>query len=466
MRIDLTIALVVGVVVLVTTHGAPTAGPLEPAALSAVLVACAALLLRRRHPFAAFLASSIAAEVYLVLNHSSTNGALILAAPLITLYTVAESESRRRALTIGVLAVLAFAGFHMLVKPSSWLGAENLALAALGALAVAAGDGARSRREYLAEVESRAHRAEQDREAEALRRVTEERLRIARDLHDAVGHQLALINVQAGVAAQLLESQPPRAREALSHVREAGRAALEELRDTIGLLRRPDEDPSPVDPLPGLSGLPDLVESFRRSSRPPPSSGLSLISSRSDPSGSAERLVAVETVATDPEDSLAVPTAVDLTAYRVVQESLTNACKHAGSAPVHIRLRYTPDSLEVRIDNGPAPTSTPRAGPTLSARPGPQPQPSFGHGLVGMRERVEALGGLLAAGPRPDGGFRVTAILPRSVTPGLLAGIASAHPPGIASAHPPGIVPSRAPRDAGRGTLPEAAVDRRLEARE
>ncbi|MGI5245882.1 sensor histidine kinase [Dactylosporangium sp. CA-139066] len=486
MRIDLTIALIVGVVVLVTTHGAPTTGPLEPAALTALVVACAALVLRRHHALAAFLTSSIAAEVYLVLNHSGTNGALILAAPLYALYTVAESQSRRRALTIGVLAVSAFAGLHMLAKPSSWLGAENLALAALGALAVAAGDGARSRREYLAEVESRAHRAELDREAEALRRVTEERLRIARDLHDAVGHQLALINVQSGVAAHLLESQPPRAREALSHVRAASRTALSELRDTIGLLRRPDDDPPPLDPLPGLAGLPDLVAAFRRSSHPPsplpsppvaarPAAPQAAAGSPEPPSAGAvaappapasvppaaghavaaprgpipapvsatlsvgphaavpaaasaslaplvspqweraevparpdlaDRLVTVETVVTDSADAMVVPTAVDLTAYRVIQECLTNACKHAALAPVHVRLRYTPESLELRVDNAPP------SGPPTAAR---MEAGATGHGLVGMRERVEALGGLLVAGPRPDGGFRVTAILPRSV---------------------------------------------------
>ncbi len=103
-----------------------------------------------------------------------------------------------------MLVVLAFAGVHMLVKPSSWLGADNLALAALGGLAVAAGDASRNRRAYLAEAEARARQAEADRDIEAARRVTEERLRIARDLHDVVGHHLALIHVQAGVAAHVL----------------------------------------------------------------------------------------------------------------------------------------------------------------------------------------------------------------------------------------------------------------------
>ncbi|WP_426508461.1 sensor histidine kinase [Dactylosporangium sp. McL0621] len=389
MGIDLGIGLVVGVVVLVTTHGSPTGRPLEPATLAAVVVACGALALRRRHPFAAFLTSSVGAEVYLVLNHSTTNGTMILAAPLIALYTVAESESesRRRALAIGVLAVLAFAGLHILVKPASWLGVENLALAALGGLAVAAGDGARSRREYLAEVEARARRAEQEHEAEALRRVTEERLRIARDLHDAVGHQLALITVQAGVATHLLDSQPARAREALTHVRRAGRTALEELRDTIGLLRRPGEPALPVDPLPGLAGLPELLATHMAAGQP----------------------VTTTTSVAGDDDVGSVPVPVDLTAYRVIQEALTNACKHAPGAAVVVDLRYEPAALRIRIDNGPAPPPAPPPSTEGAAVPG--------LGLLGMRERVAALGGSLAAGPRPDGGYRVEVLLPRSVAP-------------------------------------------------
>ncbi|MEU7868273.1 sensor histidine kinase [Dactylosporangium sp. NPDC049140] len=383
MGIDLGIGLVVGVVVLVTTHGSPPGRPLEPATLAAVVVACGALALRRRHPFAAFLTSSVGAEVYLVLNHSTTNGTMILAAPLIALYTVAESESRRRALAIGVLAVLAFAGLHILAKPASWLGVENLALAALGGLAVAAGDGARSRREYLAEVEARARRAEQEHEAEALRRVTEERLRIARDLHDAVGHHLALITVQAGVATHLLDSQPARAREALTHVRRAGRTALEELRDTIGLLRRPGEPALPVDPLPGLAGLPELLATHTAAGQP----------------------VTTTTGVAGDDDVGSVPAPVDLTAYRVIQEALTNACKHAPGAAVVVDLRYEPAALRIRIDNGPAPP------PSTEGAVVP------GLGLLGMRERVVALGGSLAAGPRPDGGYRVEVLLPRSVSP-------------------------------------------------
>ena len=193
------------------------------------------------------MASAFAAEGYLSLFRGH-EGALVLAAPLIALYTIGDTGAggtgRRRNLTIGALAIAALAAVHMLARPASWLGADNLALAALGALALAAGDASRSRRAYTAEVEQRARRAELGREQEARRRVTEERLRIARDLHDVLGHQLALITVQAGVADHLLDVQPGQSRRALGHIRHASRTvsasiscpptATSTLRDVVG----------------------------------------------------------------------------------------------------------------------------------------------------------------------------------------------------------------------------------------
>jgi signal transduction histidine kinase len=249
-----------------------------------------------------------------------------------------------------------------------------VALAALGGLAVAAGHAARSRRDYLAEVEARARHAEADRDAEAARRVTEERLRIARDLHDAVGHQLALIHVQAGVAEHVLADPPAPATQALRHIRTASRAALAELTDTVGLLRQPGDPGAPVDPVPALGGLGDLVATFGRS-------GLSIttrITGTPRPTGAA----------------------ADLTAYRVVQEALTNVCKHAGPTTVDVEVAYASDCLIVTVDNA------------ATGEPGVVAAGS-GHGLVGMRERVAALGGVLDAAPYP-GGYRVRATLPRA----------------------------------------------------
>ncbi len=372
---DIAVAAVLYTVTLVTTVGGPPAarGRLGIAAVLIGGVACGALVARRRWPFPVLVASFAAAEAYMALFEGH-EGALVLAAPLIALYTVAETSSRRRAVTIGGLAVLALAGVHMLVKPSSWMGADNLALAALGALAVAAGDASRSRRAYTAEVEERARRAEHSREQEARRRVTEERLRIARDLHDVLGHQLALIHVQAAVADHVLDDQPAQTRQALAHVRQASRTALEELRDTIGLLREPGEPAAPTEPNVGLSGLDELLASFR-------GSGLRI---QTDVDGPARPLAP----------------AIDLTAYRVVQESLTNVCKHAGDTTVLLRLSYQPSALRITVDND------------AHGHPPRPDRDGTGHGIAGMRERVTALGGSLQARPRPTGGFRVAAILP------------------------------------------------------
>src|ERR1035438_5943915 len=170
-----------------------------------------------------------AAEAYLA--QTRRRGAtMLMLAPLIALYTVADISDRRRGRLVGGLAILALIASHMLASPVSWLKSDNLALAALGGMALAAGAASRNRRSYLAEVELRAQRAERTREQaersrdqEARRRVTEERLRIAHDLHDSVGHHLALINVQAGVAGFLLDSEPDQARAALMHVTTADR---------------------------------------------------------------------------------------------------------------------------------------------------------------------------------------------------------------------------------------------------
>ncbi|MEV6524541.1 histidine kinase [Longispora sp. NPDC051575] len=366
---NIVIAVVVWAVVVATTAARQ---PVDGVAVLLGALACAPLAGRQRYPFAVLVVSAVAAEAYFV-HYPAHQGSVVLAAPLIALYTLAEATTRRRALIIGVLAVLAFVGFHALIRPTVWLGADNIALAALGGLAVAAGDASRNRRAYLAEAQARAAHAEADREAEAQRRVTEDRLRIARDLHDAVGHHLALIHVQAGVVAHVLDDPPRPAREALEHIRVASKAALGELGDTIVLLRQPGDPAAPVQPVVGLAGLDELLGSFRRAG-----------------------LVVTEQVVGTVRP---VPGGADLTGYRIIQEALTNVRKHAGIPDVTVRLTYRPDTLRIDVDNAPP------------DRPA-DPDRGAGLGLIGMRERVTALGGTLRAGPRPDGGYRVTAELP------------------------------------------------------
>jgi signal transduction histidine kinase len=345
-----------------------TGGPLNPVGLVAGGLACAALLGRRRFPVPVLVVSTLAAEFYLIayLGH---DGNLVLIAPMVAIYTVADTGERHHGLIVGGLGVLAMAAVHIAAKPSSPMGVDNLALVALGALAVAAGEAARNHRAYLVEAQARARQAESERDTEAARRVTEERLRIARDLHDVVGHHLALITVQAGVAAHVLAEPPEVARQALDHIGTASRAALAELTQTVGLLRQPNEPAAPTG-VSGLAGLPGLLTSFRRS-------GLTV---REEVTGPVRTL----------------PAAADLAAYRVIQESLTNARRHAGPTEVTVAMAYRPDALRIVVDSAGA------------VRPGA----AEGHGVAGMRERVGALGGAFQAGPRPEGGYRVSATLP------------------------------------------------------
>jgi signal transduction histidine kinase len=386
-HLDIAIAAVSYLVTMLTTAAGSQRGELHPLAGLVAAVACGALVARRRWPLAAFGVSAVSAEIYLAV-YQGHQGSTVLVAPLIAVYTVAEAGGRRSAMAFGTIGVLALAGFHMVISPSARLGADNLALVALGALAVAAGDASRSRRGYLAEAQARARLAEHDRDVEAARQVIEERLRIARELHDVVGHHLALINVQAGVAAHLMNDRPEQAREAVAQIRTASRSALGELRDTIGLLRRPGEQP-PVEPVTGLAGLPELLAAFRRA-------GLVI----------DERVLGTVRP---------VAAATDLAAYRVIQESLTNVCKHAGPATVVVSRHYEPETLRIVVDNAAPGAARNRPAQIPPAADGLGGHDAGGHGVAGMRERVATLGGTFAAGPLDGGGHRVTATLPTTL---------------------------------------------------
>jgi signal transduction histidine kinase len=236
-------------------------------------------------------------------------------------------------------------------------------------------------RQYVASIVERAVRAERTREEEARRRVAEERLRIARDLHDLLAHSITLIGVQTSVAAHVLAADPERldretVAKALDDFAETCRSARGELRTTLEVLRAAEHGEA-RGPLPGLAGLPDLVETAR------------LAGAR------VEQRVRVRRA----------PPAVGAAAYRIVQEALTNAVRHAGPEPaVRVELYEERGALRLAVTDdgtGPAPGGTP------------------GFGLVGMRERARSVGGTLDAGPRDGGGFEVTAVLPlAAATPG------------------------------------------------
>jgi signal transduction histidine kinase len=244
------------------------------------------------------------------------------------------------------------------------------------------GDGARRRQEAVVTARQRAAELEQAREELARRAVTEERLRIARELHDVVAHSMSIIAVQSGVGVHVLDSQPEEARKALAAVEATSRQALVEMRRLLGVLRQEAEPRGSLAPAPGLAEVEALAAEVAR----------------------AGVRVEVRIEGTPSE----LPAGLDLSAYRIVQEALTNVVRHAGPATARVAVRYAPDQVAVEVTDdgkGLQPPSA-AAGPF---RPASSP---VGHGIVGMRERAALYGGTLEAGPLPGGGFRVAASLP------------------------------------------------------
>ncbi|MFF0110504.1 sensor histidine kinase [Streptomyces hirsutus] len=336
-------------------------------------VCCFALLWRRRHPFGVLVTALACGVVFQALGVRESP--LVTSPVIVSIYTVAVRTDRRTAWMVASASAALLIGAAVVFGSGSgsWLIRDNVAMLAWTALPAAVGDGVRSRRAYVAAVEERAEYAERTREQEARQRVAAERIRIARELHDVVAHHIALINAQAGVAVHLVERRPEQLVTALEGIRDTSRSALEELRVTVGLLRQSDDPKAPRDPMPGLAQVPELLVSFERV-------GLSVRHMRH---GMAEPLAP----------------AVDLAAYRIVQEALTNVRKHAGADHARLYLHYRPQWLTIMVeDDG-------------RARPH-EPRPGTGHGLIGMRERAASVGGKLEAAARPDGGFTVTAELP------------------------------------------------------
>lgn len=352
---------------------APVPTAVETLAIAATL---AAVVLRSRAPVAALCATTVGAVVVLLLRGVESLSAL---APLLALYTLALRSDRRTtvlawastAATLGLAAVLG--------SPSDALLEEALPVLPWTAVAAAVGDGLRNRRAYLAAVEERALRAERSREQEALSRVAQERLRIARELHDVVAHHMAVVSVQAGAAEHLVTVRPAEAAEALGHVRRAAAAVLRELGEILTVLREPGDARAGGAPAPGLSSLESLVDSF-----------------------SAAGLVVDWSLQGQPRP---VAPTVDLVAYRVLEEGLTNALKH-GTGTAHLDVGYEASSLRLRVLNRVPAQPPDRAGD------GRQLDVGTGHGLLGMHERAAAVGGTLTAAAAPGDAFVVEALLP------------------------------------------------------
>jgi signal transduction histidine kinase len=344
--------------------------PGSPRAWAAYLVLLAhtlPLAVRRRWPLAVLVWALATGAAFAAVGPSLVPLSFTI---LIYVYTAA-AHCRRQISLAGLAATEALLLVVWLARPRSIGDAGTLVID--GLLMVAAwwlGDGTRRRLEAVAAAQQRAAELERARGELARRAVTEERLRIARELHDVVAHSMSIIAVQSGVGAHVLDSQPEEARKALAAVEATSRQALVEMRRLLGVLRQEAEPRGSLAPAPGLAELEALAAEVAR----------------------AGVRVEVRIEGTPAE----LPAGLDLTAYRIVQEALTNVVRHAGPSTARVVVRYGPGQVAVEVvDDG------------KGGDPG-----EGGHGISGMRERAALYGGTLEAGPLPGGGFRVAATLP------------------------------------------------------
>ncbi|MFI5313823.1 MAG: sensor histidine kinase [Candidatus Dormibacteria bacterium] len=359
----------------VTSGGHPAVPNASWAAFVLVGVAAVSLAWRRRYPVVVLAVSLTCVVVYSLLGY--VNGTALLDV-MVALYTVATIVPSRQAWIAATVTVVSLVGATAAHNPFGALGGGEFFIPFEVAVAVSVGIALGNRRQYLRAVEERAEQAERTREEEAARRVDAERLRIARELHDAVAHTLSMINVQAGAAAHVARAHPERAVETLEAIRVASKEGLREMRSILNVLRQADEAEL-TQPAPGLAMLDDLLATATRAG----------LSTTLHVEGTPRRL----------------PATVDLAAYRIIQESLTNAVRHAGPASAVVSLAWSDGRLRVDVrDTGRGAAANGVAADSAIA--------GAGHGLVGMRERAAAVGGTLEVGPSRGGGFAVSAVLP------------------------------------------------------
>ncbi|MFH8989806.1 sensor histidine kinase [Streptomyces sp. NPDC017940] len=354
------------------THGQPDREPVDGYARALLLAGTAALLLRHRRPVPVVYVVTGTALVYLGAGYPY--GPVFVTVAVACFAAVVAGHRGAAWGAVGALwagHVLLAHWLYRWLPPAGdeaepW--GQEIAAAVWVVAVIAVSELARTRREQWT-------RQREERELAARRRADEERLRMARELHDVLAHSISVINVQAGVGLALLDSDPEQARTALTTIKAASKEALGEVRQVLDTLRAPGA--APRAPAPGLDRLPELVEQAH-------SAGLTV------------------TVTTEGRGE-ALPPGADLAAFRIVQEALTNVVRHSGSRTARVLVRRAPDAVTLSVDD---------EGPATGARAG-----GSGNGLAGMRERAAALNGTVEAGPRPDGGFRVTAVLPTRTGP-------------------------------------------------
>ncbi|MFC4611840.1 sensor histidine kinase [Streptomyces maoxianensis] len=347
-----------------------------------VLLLSLVVALRRRMPERMLVLAAVLGVVQLVLDIEVNPADFAM---MVIIYTVAAHDGSRWASRLALLGGLSAATLAQVRWPMEEAGTGGrifftIVMSATFALAWVLGDSIRTRRAYFAQLEERATRLEKEREAQAKVAVAAERARIARELHDVVAHNVSVMVVQADGAAYVLDAAPDQAKQALETISTTGRQALAEMRRLLGVLRTGDaRESGEYVPQPDVQQIEDLVEQVR---------------------------IAGLTVDFKIEGTpRPLPSGVELTAYRIVQEALTNTRKHGGpEAGASVRLVYFDDGLGLLVeDDGRG------AAHELYEDGGADGR---GHGLIGMRERVGMVGGTLDTGPRPGGGFRISALLP------------------------------------------------------
>ena len=385
-----TVMQVQGTVALAAARGTEQRSLTDVGYLGFTLLVAGGLVVavRRVWPVPVFVTTAVASLVYYSLEFPDGYGWLGL---MIALYTVAAYGDGRRSLAIAGVgtAVLATGWLYASadVEPREALGWVFFRIG-VAVMSTTLGESVRSRRVIAADAQERAELAERTREEEARARVDAERLRIAREVHDTVAHAIAIINVQSGVTAHVLDKRPEQAREALQTIEQTSSRTLQEMRAILGVLRGDDDDPVPHA---GLGQIDDLTAEAR-------AAGLDV------------------TLEVDSPPS-PLPSAVDSAAYRILQESITNIIRHTGPTRVTVAVNPGLDHLEIRVtDQGRVashgtPVRRPSGNGTATVTRGKP-----GRGILGMRERCQLLGGDFNAEPTPGGGFEVKARLPLAPT--------------------------------------------------
>jgi signal transduction histidine kinase len=361
-------------------HDSP---PMDLAGYLCIVIGGLSLVARRRYPVAVLCVNLVTSNV-----PSTVHSAPLSWLSLIVAFFAAV-RLRRRAAAIASLVI----GFLASVWPPWLIGSRghtsaSFALGLLCGLLVLL-----TVAEVMRAAAERRLAANRIREQELLRKASEERMRIARDLHDVVAHNISVINVQANTALHLSERQPERAREALATINDVSKQALAELRSVLGILRADGDESAPRAPAPGLGRMGGLAATM----------------------AAAGLKVDIETEGSP----FPLPASADLAAYRIIQEALTNSARHSGGTRATVRVRYLLHRVEVEVDDeGGAGAKPPRPAGTGGGTGGTSGTSGTsigtGSGIAGMTDRAQALGGWLKAGPRADGGFRVTAMLPVS----------------------------------------------------